>query len=101
PSVIAVTEPADSIRAVLAQSVAGLPRDRQVAFDNFAKLLSAIAVVLMGVACANLGGLLLARGLARRREIALRTALGAGRGRVARQLLAESAVIAGMGAAIG
>jgi predicted permease len=77
-------------------------RDRVSGRFRYALVVVAGAVVLlMLLVCANLSNLLLARASARQKEMAIRTALGAGRGRLVRQMLIESIVLASAGAALG
>ena len=64
-------------------------------------LLMGIVAMILLLACVNLSGLLLARAEARQREVSIRLAIGAGRGRLARQFLTESLVLALLGGALG
>jgi predicted permease len=61
----------------------------------------ALSLLILAVACGNLGSLLMARGVARMREISIRSAVGAGRGRLVRQLFTESLLLALLGSVAG
>ncbi|HXM46157.1 MAG TPA: FtsX-like permease family protein [Bryobacteraceae bacterium] len=97
---------ADHRREYLATTLelASAPQGHSVLRRNLAQplwLLFAATGVLLGLACLNVAGLFLARGSARGREIGTRLALGASRGRIGRQLLADSLLLAVAGGVLG
>ncbi|MGJ5820581.1 ABC transporter permease [Paludibaculum fermentans] len=95
------SEPGGYVTSILGRAHHGTGAKDPSEILPVASLIAALVLLILAVACGNLGSLLLARGVAREREISIRVSVGAGSARLIRQLLTESALLGLLGSAAG
>jgi predicted permease len=100
-SIPAVDGAAREVRGARVRRLTGLPPGRTGVIAGFLGLLLTTAGLVLVIASVNVAGMLLARATARRREIAMRVAIGASRWRLLRQLFTETMVLFGLGGSLG
>ncbi len=96
-----VSEPGGYAKSLMIGNRRGTGSEGQDELLPIAALVGSLGLLILAVSCGNLGSLLLARGVAREREIAIRVSVGAGSGRLMRQLFTESMLLALLGSAAG
>jgi len=95
------SDPGGYAKSMMIGDRSGSGSERQGELVPIIALVATLGLLILAVACGNLGSLLLARGAAREREIAIRIAVGAGKSRLIRQLFTESLVLALLGSIAG
>jgi predicted permease len=95
------SDPGGYAKSLMIGDRSGTGSESQGELVPITALVAALGLLILAVACGNLGSLLLARGVAREREIAIRVAVGAGKSRLMRQLFTESLLLALLGSIAG
>ena len=98
---VSLSDPGDSLENIAVEQAVGFSPGSREQYRGLTRLLWSISSILLVIACTNLAGLLLVRGLTRRHEIALRLAIGAARLQVTRQLVIESVLLGILGGLAG
>src|SRR5206468_372807 len=98
---VATEEPRITVRDAWVEPLEPMPGDLAKPVASYLRMLLGLALLVLVVAATNAAGMLLARAVARRREVATRLAVGATRSRVVRQLVVESVLLCFLGGILG